>query len=336
MSTLERGQSSSAILHDLYQKKQNLRRIASEVGTMATELRDMRTRMASQESSLEQETSRREAAEAKAKTLEWELEHLKNSLEEKTAHMTSTASVAEQYLRELVDVRVKLGSAQEAAEANATAAALAESQCATLVKEIELKSEALQEHDAHAAEMSQQLADVQQELRAREISQKHLKDEVERLENEVKVAVSRVVSNKELDQKNALEELSFKNAEQLSKLMNAKDDEIGRMREEIRLLSAQVRLKAQDLESQVEKHRTSDQELKKRMLKLEFWLQEARTQTRKYQKIAEKREKEIKDLRAQLVSNTSPEGGVQSVWNNQRLKVLMSVSVVLLALFAKR
>lgn len=37
--------------------------------------------------------------------------------------------------------------------------------------------------------------------------------------------------------------------------------------------------------SQLEKHRRADQELKKRVLKLEFCLQEARAQTRKLQRV---------------------------------------------------
>eukprot|EP00250_Pteridium_aquilinum_P009608 c18791_g1_i1 orf=229-1236(+) len=335
MATLERGQSS-ALLQDLYQKKQNLRRIASEVGSMATELRDVRTRMAVQESSLEQERERRQAAEAKAKAMETELVLLQNSLEEKNSQVVSTSSVAEQYLRELVDVRVKLGSAQEAADANAAAAALAESQCATVMKEIQMKTEALQEHDAHVANLGQQLTDLQQELRVRENSQKQLQDEVERLETEIKVAVSRVVVRKDLEMKNALEELSIKNDEQLSKQMGAKDEEIGRMREEIKLLSSQLRIKAQELEAQMEKHRAADQDLKKRVLKLEFWLQDARTQNRKLQRIAEKKERELKDLRAQLALDANPDKGVQGLWGKQRLKVIMSVTVLVLALFAKR
>lgn len=36
---------------------------------------------------------------------------------------------------------------------------------------------------------------------------------------------------------------------------------------------------------QLEKHRRADQELKKRVLKLEFCLQEARAQTRKLQRV---------------------------------------------------
>lgn len=36
---------------------------------------------------------------------------------------------------------------------------------------------------------------------------------------------------------------------------------------------------------QLEKHRRADQELKKRIMKLEFCLQEARTQTRKLQRV---------------------------------------------------
>ncbi|KAH7443949.1 hypothetical protein KP509_02G057600 [Ceratopteris richardii] len=264
-----------------------------------------------------------------------ELEHLKNNLDEKNAHASSTATVAEQYLRELVDVRIKLGSAQEVAETNAMAAAKAETQCMMLMKEIEAKNEILQEHDAHVAELTDQLTYLQQEINTRELHQKELKEEVLKLEREAKLAALRVAASKDLELKRVLEEISIRNSEQLSKLVNAKDDEISRMKEEIRLLSAQLRLKAQELETQVEKHRAADQELKKRVVKLEFWLQEARNQTRKFQKIIEKREKELKDLQAQLASNTGPVKVSRSVWNDQRLKVIMSITVVVLALFAR-
>ncbi|MCO5577958.1 hypothetical protein L7F22_031795 [Adiantum nelumboides] len=99
MGTLERAPSSTeqnALLKDLYEKKQNIRRIASEVGSMASELRDVRAHMSMQEANLEQETARRQAAEAKAIAMEKELEVLQKILEERNTQTTSTVAVAEQ------------------------------------------------------------------------------------------------------------------------------------------------------------------------------------------------------------------------------------------------
>lgn len=53
----------------------------------------MRTHMTAQESSLDKETARRQAAETKAKALEMELELLQNTMEEKSSHTASTISV---------------------------------------------------------------------------------------------------------------------------------------------------------------------------------------------------------------------------------------------------
>ncbi|KAI5063000.1 hypothetical protein GOP47_0021547 [Adiantum capillus-veneris] len=339
MATLERAHSSmeqNALLKDLYEKKQNIRRIANEVGSMASELRDVRARMAIQEVNLEQETARRQAAEAKAIAMEKELEVLQKSLEERNGQTTSTAAVAEQYLRELVDGRARLGSIRETVETNALSAATAQSQYKVLMKELEIKDEALIEQDAYARKLSQQLLDLQQELHKREGSQKHLKDEVEKMEVEMKLAVAKMINRKDSDLQSSLQDLTMKNAEQLVKHLSVKDEEIVRQREELRLLSAQLKMKARELEVQVDNHRSADQDLKKRVLKLEFWLQQARNQSRKLQRIAERKEKELKDIRARLASQPSVTKHKSSFWGSPKLKIIMSVSAVALFIFAKR
>lgn len=326
----------NALLKDLYEKKQNIRRIASEVGSMATELRDVRARMAVQEANLEQETARRQAAEAKAMNMEKELEMLKKSLEEKSAHTISNAGVAEQYLRELVDGRARLGSVLKTVEINASSATLAQSQYKALMKELEMKNEALIEQEAYAMKLSQQLMDLQQELHKREGSQKHLKEEVEKMESEMKLAVTKMFNRKESQLQGSMEELTAKNADQLVKHLTVKDEEIVRQREELRLLSAQLKMKARELESQMENHQSADHDLKKRVVKLEFWLQQARNQSRKLQRIAEKKEKELKDLRAKLTSHVSHPKHTTSFWRGPKFKVIASVSAMALFIFAKR
>jgi hypothetical protein len=156
-----------------------------------------------------------------------------------------------QYLRELVDVRAKLGSAQEAAESRAIAASAAESQCASLMKEIESQSEALQEHESRSADLARQMQDLREELRCKEASEQQLKEEMERLEVEMKLAIATASSQNHGEMSSALEGFLQRSSEHLSKGYMIKDEEISRLRDEIRLLSLQLKAKAQELDAQV-------------------------------------------------------------------------------------
>eukprot|EP00249_Psilotum_nudum_P012290 c236_g1_i1 orf=213-1244(-) len=343
MATSERRSDSlgepNTLLKDLHEKKQNLRRIANEVGSMAFELRDVRSRMAAQEASLAQETARRQSAESKARSVERELELLQKNLEERNSQALHSTSVAEQYLQELVDVRAKLEAGQTAADSSATVGNTVHLQCTNLLKEIEKKYELLQEREKFITRLGQQLTELQHDMKQREISQKQSRDEVERFQAEMKMALAKTSANKDGEFKKLMEDFSAKNVEQFAKHLSAKDDEIARVREEIKLASAQLKFKTQDLEAQLEKQRKADQELKKRVIKLEFWLQDARSQTRKLQRIAERREKEIKDLRAQLwlkeADSITPKAKSR-LWDGSRFKILLSVSVVALLFLARR
>ncbi|MCO5577955.1 hypothetical protein L7F22_031792 [Adiantum nelumboides] len=241
-----------------------------------------------------------------------------------------------QYLRELVDGRARLGSVRETAEAHALSAATGQSQCKVLMKELEMKNEALIEQDEYARKLSQQLLDLQLELKKREGSQKQLKEEVQKMEAEMKLAVAKMINQKDSELQSSLQDYSLKNAERLVKHLSLKDEEILRQKEELRVLSAQLKMKARELEVQVDNHQSADQDLRKRVLKLEFWLQQARNQTRKLQRIAERKEKELKDLRAQLASQPSVPKRTTSFWGSPKFKVIMSVSAVALFIFAKR
>jgi chromosome segregation ATPase len=156
-----------------------------------------------------------------------------------------------QYLRELVDVRAKLGSAQEVAESRAIAAATAESQCASLMKEIESQGEALQGHEARSADLARQMLGLRQELRCKEASEQQLREEMERLGVEMKLAIAAAASQNHGEMSCALEGFLQRSSEHLSKGYVIKDEEISRMRDEIRLLSLQLKAKAQELDAQV-------------------------------------------------------------------------------------
>lgn len=341
MSLLEKGSTSSArefdpLLNDLTEKKQSFRR---NVVSLAAELKDVRSRLASQEKSVARETLTRQVDETKAKSMEEEICLLKKSLEERNGLLQSSTSTAEQYLKELDEARAQLSVTEAAAEASAASAQSAQLQCLALLRQIDEKNSSLKEHEDRVNRLGEQLDHLQKDLQARESSQEQLKDEVLRIEREIMHAVAKAGANKECELRKILEEVSPKNFEKISKHLSAKDEEIARLRDEIRVMSAHWKLKTKELESQLEKHRRADQELKKRVLKLEFCLQEARSQTRKLQRMGERRDKALKELRDQLaMKQQSDDGSInkQNFWESSGFKFVVSMSMVVLMVFAKR
>jgi hypothetical protein len=79
--------------------------------------------------------------------------------------------------------------------------------------------------------------------------------------------------------------------------------------------------------------------LKKKVLKLEFCLQEARSQTRKLQRKGERRDMEIKEIRdliseKQNLNNESWDK--QKFWDNSGFKIVVSMSMLMLVVVSKR
>lgn len=118
---------------------------------------------------------------------------------------------------------------------------------------------------------------------------------------------------------------------------------------------------------QIEKHRRADQELKKRIVKLEFCLQEARSQTRKLQRViyhiiiffffllplcialnqdcdiyhlckqmGERRDQALKELRDQLAMKQCSCIDKPNFWESSGLKVIVSMSMLVLVVFSRR
>ncbi|KAJ7237700.1 hypothetical protein O6H91_Y444700 [Diphasiastrum complanatum] len=286
MSTSDRGGHGQPgyILQDIQEKKKNLRQIASEVGIMAAELQDVRKRMAAQESALVLETSKREMAELNARNVERQLEQLHKSLDEKNIQAQNSALVAEQYLKELVDARGQLADAQALVDSKSESALSAQFQL-NLSKELEEKALLVHERDREIVVLKQQLSKLRQDLHQSESSQKELRGEVERLQAEVQVAIGKANPYSSSTVEKFLGEVSSRSAEQFAVHLNAKNEEITRLKEEVKLVSAQLNFKALELKAQVEKHRRADQELKKRVAKLEVSLQEARSQARKLRRV---------------------------------------------------
>ncbi|RWR95168.1 nuclear envelope-associated protein 2-like protein isoform X1 [Cinnamomum micranthum f. kanehirae] len=341
MSVSERGSSSSArdfdpLLKDLTEKKLSFRR---NVVSLATELKDARSRLASKEESFAQEALIRQVAETKAKGMEEEICSLRKSLEERTGQLQASTSNVEQYLKELDNVRSQLSATKATADASAASAQSAQLQCLALVKELDEKNSSLKEHEDRVNRLGEQLDTLQKNLQSREVSQKQLKDEVLRIEQEIMQAVAKSGAKKDCELRKILDEVSPKNFEKINKHLSAKDEEIARLRDEIKVMSAHWKLKTKELESQLEKHRRADQELKKRVLKLEFCLQEARSQTRKLQRMGERRDKALKELRDQLAMKQQGGGGnldKQNFWESSSFKIIVSMSMLVLVVFAKR
>ncbi|KAG6702483.1 hypothetical protein I3842_07G035700 [Carya illinoinensis] len=335
LSSIQGGEMDP-LLKDLNEKKQSFRR---NVVSLAAELKEVRTRLASQEQSYAKETLTRQEAETQAKNMEEEIGRLQKTLEEKNAKLQASASTAEKYLKELDGLRSQLSATQAIVDSSAASARSAELQCLALVKELEEKNGSLKEHEDRVVRLGEQLDDLQRDLQARESSQKQLKDEVLRIENDIMQAVAKAGVNKDCELMKILDEVSPKNFEKINKLLIVKDEEIGKLKDEIKIMSAHWKHKTKELESQLEKQRRADQELKKRVLKLEFCLQEARSQTRKLQRMGERRDKALKELRDQLAAkrqNSSVGAEKQNFWETSGFKFVVSMSMVILVVFSKR
>ncbi|GMJ11733.1 hypothetical protein like AT5G26770 [Hibiscus trionum] len=324
------------LLKDLNEKKQSFRQ---NVVSLAAELKEVRSRLASQEQSFVQETLTRQEAETKAKHMEEEISKLQVRLEERNGELQASASASEKYLRELDDLRSQLTATQATADASAASAQSAQVQCLALLKELDEKNSSLKEHEDRVTRLGEQLDNLQKDLQARECSQKQLKDEVLRIEHDIMQAVAKAGANKDCELRKLLDEVSPKNFERINKLLTAKDEEISKLKDEIRIMSAHWKFKTKELESQLEKQRRADQELKKRVLKLEFCLQEARSQARKLQRMGERRDKALKELRDQLAAKQQSAGvgaEKQNFWETSGFKIVVSMSMLILVVFSKR
>ncbi|XP_048625681.1 nuclear envelope-associated protein 2-like [Brassica napus] len=143
----------------------------------------------------------------------------------------------------------------------------------------------------------------------------------------------------ECELRKILEEVSPKSIERMNRLLSVKDEEIAKLKDEVRLMSAHWKLKTKGLETQLEKQRRTDQELKKKVVKLEFCLQEAGSQTRKLQRMGEKRDKAIKELRDQITGkqwNESVPREKPNFWDTSGFKIVVSMSMLLLVIVSKK
>ncbi|XP_022897444.1 nuclear envelope-associated protein 2-like [Olea europaea var. sylvestris] len=321
------------LLKDLNEKKQSFKR---NVVSLASELKELRNRLSLQEQSFSREILNRQEAESKAKIMEKEISRLQKSLEERNVQLQESTSAAEMFNKELDDLRSQLSATKATADASAQSAQSAEAQCLALLKELEEKNFSLKEHEVRVNKLGEKLDILQKNLRARDLSQMQLKDEVMRREQEIMQTLAKAGANKDCELRKMLDEVSPENIEKMNRLLTVKDEEIAKLRDEIRIVSAHWKLKTKELESQLEKHRRADQELKKKVLKLEFCLQESRAQTRKLQRMGERRDKALKELRDQLTTKQPKNTEKQNFWETPSFKIVASMSMLILVMFSKR
>ncbi|KAL0718127.1 hypothetical protein Bca4012_067449 [Brassica carinata] len=324
------------LLRDLDGKRESFRR---NVVSMVSELNQVRGRLVFQEQSFVKESLFRKEAETKAKNMEVEICKLQKKLEDRNCQLEASNSAAEKFLEEVDDLRSQLTLTKETAETSAASAQSTKLQYSKLAEQLDDKTRSLREHQDRVTQLSHQLDRLQRDLRTRECSQIELSDAVMRIERQITEAVAKSGKDKECELRKLLEEVSPKKFERMNRLLSVKDEEIAKLKDEIRLMSAHWKLKTKELESQLEKQRRTDQELKKKVLKMEFCLQEARSQTRKLQSMGEKRDKAIKELRDQVTGkqwNDSVSGEKPNFWDTSGFKIVVSMSMLVLVIVTKR
>ncbi|KAL6008805.1 hypothetical protein ACLOJK_022031 [Asimina triloba] len=349
------------LLKDLAEKKQNFRHC---VISLAAEIKDVRGQLALKQQSLAQETLNRQAcnfldfyslqirsslflakdnfhlgqaAEAKVKCMEDVISQLQRSLEEKNRQLLMSKSNANQYLKELDNLGSQISVAQALAGKHTTSTKSAQLLCVEMLRELDKKKSSLEEHDVRFNILGQLLDHLIMDLEAMEASQEKLKDEIFRIERDIIVAVSKA-GYKDEQLRKILEEITHKDFECIKKHLAAKDEEIARLKDEVGVMTANCKFQMKEFESQLEKYERSDQELKKRVLKLEFCQQEARSQIQKLQRTGEKRDKALKELRDQLAMKQQMEcsSKLKNFWESSGFKIGFSLSILVLVLFAKR
>lgn len=156
-----------------------------------------------------------------------------------------------QYLKDLDDLRSQLSATRATADASAESAQSAQLQCLALIKELDEKNSSLKAHEDCISRLGDQLDNLQRDLQARESSQKQLKDDVLRIEHDIMQAISKSGASKDCELRKLLDEVSPKNVDKINKLLVVKDEEIAKLKDEIKIMSAHWKHKTKELESQV-------------------------------------------------------------------------------------
>jgi len=201
------GRDIDPLLKDLSERKQSFRR---NVVSMAVELKEVRCRLASKEQSFTRETLTRQEAEIRAKNMEEEMLRLQKSLEDRNEQLQTSASTSEKFLKELDDLKNQLSATEASADASAASAALAQVQCLAVLRELDEKNSLLKEHEVRVNRLGEQLDLLQKDLLERESSQRQLKDDVLRIEQDIMQAIAKAGASKDCELRKLLDEISPK------------------------------------------------------------------------------------------------------------------------------
>lgn len=155
-----------------------------------------------------------------------------------------------QYLHELDDLKSQLSITKATAEASAASAKLAQLQCLSLLQNHD-KHTSLNEYEFRVNKVGEQLDHLQKYLEGRELSQRQLKDVVLRTETEIMGANAKVRADKDNEPLRVLSGISPGNIEYINEHLNAKEDDIASLGDDVRVLFAHWKNKIKELKSQV-------------------------------------------------------------------------------------
>ncbi|KAJ4755252.1 hypothetical protein LUZ62_089657 [Rhynchospora pubera] len=132
-------------------------------------------------------------------------------------------------------------------------------------------------------------------------------------------------------------ELLLGKIENIHYTFTAKEREVAKLMKNFRMLSAYWRCKIKDLEAKLEMNRSLDEELKKKVLKLEDSLQQSQSQLLILRKIEAKRDETIEQLARSITrkhySKNSNFKYVNGFWDASCTKFALSVSVTMILYF---
>lgn len=190
----------------------------------------------------------------------------------------------------------------------------------------------IKEHEDYLNRLGEQFDLLQKEPQARESYQMQLKEEVLRIENHFRHELAQM-----------REEFKF-----MSSLWTLKTQELVSQLEKCRRSDQQLKLKTKMLESQLEKHRRAGQQMKQKVKQLESQLEKHQIAEQQLRKRAFDLEyclhsmgvqhEALLEIRDKLANKQGgPSGNEnQNFWENSGFKLVVSISMVVLVLFTKR
>lgn len=263
------------------------------------------------------DSSRHGAKTSNARDLTKQLERMHECLEDARLEAQSSSSIAEQSLKELMDVTERLAEAEEITDSATAAATSYRLQCEILTTELEQRNSELQVSKTSTETLKQELAQLQDEMKRKAPTQNQLRYEAQDLAVQIEMALRRTQSHKECESQKLLHEVSTQNLKHLEKQLMSKDEKIARLKQEL------------------EKQHLLDQELQKKIIQLEFCFGEAQREIRKLNKIIEEQDNRCLCSQIWLQEAKSSAGSQPNFWSNFTLPGLLSVSALAMVCILK-